>query len=159
MIDGISYRQPENLNTSITYGFELINTTELYPWWSFNASYSLFRTEVDGSNLGAEYSNTGLSWYAKFTSDFQLPYDMALQLTGNYTAPEIEAQGRDLARYYLDASIQRSFLEERARVSISVRDVFNTRRFAGENYTSEFFQTFERKRESRILLVNLRYSF
>lgn len=159
VIDGISYRQPENLNTSITYGFELINTTELYPWWSFNASYSLFRTEVDGTNLGTEYSNTGLSWYAKFTSDFQLPYDMALQLTGNYTAPEIEAQGRDLARYYLDSSIQRSFLDERARVSVSVRDVLNTRRFAGENYTSEFFQTFERKRESRILLVNLRYSF
>lgn len=159
VIDGISYRQPENLNTAITYGFEIINTTELFPWWAFNASYSIFRSEVDGSNLGTEFSNIGLSWYAKLTSDFQLPHDFALQLNGNYTAPEIEAQGRDLARYYLDASLHRSFMEDKASVSVTLRDVFNTRRFAGENYTSEFFQSFERKRESRILLVNLRYSF
>lgn len=159
VIDGISYRQPENLNTSVTYGFEIINTTELLSWWSFNASYSLFQTEIDGSNLEAEFTNSGLSWYAKVTSEMQLPYDLALQLNGNYTAPEVESQGRDLARYYVDASLQRSFLNDRARLSVTLRDAFNTRRFAGENYTSEFFQFFERKRESRILLVNVRYSF
>ncbi len=159
VIDGISYRQPENLNTATTYGFEIINTTDLYSWWSFNASYSLFRSVVDGTNLGPDFNNTGLSWYAKLTTEFQLPQEVGLQLTGNYTAPEIEAQGRDLARYYVDASLRRTFFKDQASVSVTLRDVFNTRRFAGENYTSEFFQTFERQRESRILLLNLRYSF
>lgn len=159
VIDGISYLQPENLNTALTYGVELIHTMEVLPWWAFNASYSLFRTEVDGSNLGREFSNAGLSWYAKLTTDVELPYELALQLTGNYTAPEIEAQGRDLSRYYVDASLHRSFMEDRVNVNLTLRDVFNTRRFAGESFTSEFFQAFEREWESRILLLNLRFSF
>ncbi|MEK6478856.1 TonB-dependent receptor [Catalinimonas sp. 4WD22] len=157
--DGISYRQPTNLNTSQTYGFELISTAQITPWWNVNASYSIFQTEVDGSNLGTDLTNSGLSWNAKLTTDVNLPYDIDFQLTGNYTAPEVEAQGRDLARYYADISLQRSFLEDKANLSVTYRDVFDTRMFAGENYGENFRQTFEYKRESRILLVSLGYNF
>ncbi len=157
--NGISYRQPTNLNTSVTYGLEIINSTQLFPWWSFNASYSLFQTEVDGSNLDSGYSNKGISWNAKMTTDFNLPYEIDLQLTGKYEAPEIEAQGRDLARYSMDMSVQRSFFKDKASLTLTVRDVFNTQRFAGENFGTNFRQSFEYKRESRIALVNLSYTF
>ncbi len=156
--DGISYRQPTNLNTSMTYGFEVIATTQLTSWWTFNGSYSIFRTEVDGTNLDADFTNSGYSWNAKLTTDVNLPWDVDFQLTGNYTAPEIEAQGRDLARYYIDMSLQRKIMNDRANVSVSFRDIFDTRNFAGENYGREFVQNFEYKRESRILLVTLGYS-
>ena len=157
--DGISYWQPDNLLSSMTYGFEVINSSRIFPWWNLNASYSLFRTEVDGRNIGSEFTNAGISWYAKLTTDFTLPQDLLFQLTGNYEAPEIEAQGRDLARYYLDASLNRDFFDDKVSVSLTLRDVFNTRRFAGESFSNEFAQTFERKRESRIFLLNVRYSF
>ncbi|WP_277479390.1 TonB-dependent receptor domain-containing protein [Catalinimonas alkaloidigena] len=157
--DGISYRQPANLNTSQTYGFELITTSQITPWWNVNASYSIFQTEVDGSNLGTDLTNSGLSWNAKLTTDVNLPYGVDFQLTGNYTAPEIEAQGKDLARYYADISLQKSLLSDKANLSVTLRDVFDTRRFAGENYGESFRQSFEYKRESRILLVSLGYNF
>jgi outer membrane receptor protein involved in Fe transport len=157
--DGISYRQPENLNTSETYGFELISTAQLTEWWTLNASYSIFQTRVDGTNLDTDFTNEGLSWNAKLTTDVNLPYQINFQLTGNYTAPEIEAQGRDLARYYVDMSLQRSFFENKADLSVSFRDVFDVRRFAGENVSPEFSQTFNFKRESQIVLVTLGYNF
>jgi len=159
IIDGISYRQPTNLNTSTTYGLEIINTTELFSWWSLNASYSLFQTQVDGTNLDDSFSNQGLAWNAKLTTDFSLPWDIDMQLTGNYTAPEIEAQGRDLARYYIDMSLQRKFLDDKGTINISFRDIFDVRNFAGENYGTNFVQTFEYKRESQIVLVSLGYNF
>ncbi|MFA0961081.1 TonB-dependent receptor domain-containing protein [Roseivirga sp. BDSF3-8] len=157
--NGISYRRPENLNSSTTYGFEIINNTEVTPWWKMNGSFSLFRTEVDGTNIDGNFTNSGVAWNTKLTTDFSLPADVGLQLTGNYTAPEIEAQGRDLARYYVDASVQRSFLEDRAKVSLSLRDIFNTRQFQGENEGEDFFQEFTYKRQSRIFLISASYSF
>jgi outer membrane receptor protein involved in Fe transport len=156
--DGISYRQPTNLNTSVTYGFEIINTTQLTDWWSVNASYSLFQIEVDGTNLGSDFTNNGISWNAKFNTDFKLPYDVDLQLTGNYTAPEIEAQGRDLARYYIDVSLQRPLFDDKGNISLSLRDIFDTRIFAGRNFGPDFSQSFEYKRETRILLLSMRYN-
>jgi len=156
--DGISYRQPSNLNTSMTYGFELIGTAQIAKWWSFNGSYSIFRTEVDGTNLDSDFTNSGYSWNVKVTTDVNLPLGIDFQLTGNYTAPEIEAQGRDLARYYIDMSLQKQLLNDKANVSVSFRDIFDTRNFAGENFGQDFSQSFEYKRESQILLVTLGYS-
>lgn len=101
----------------------------------------LFRMEVDSSNLSSDFNNEGYSWYTKFTSDFKLPAGIGLQFTGNYTAPRVQAQGTRFSYYYLDASLTRSFFNERARVSL----------------TREFRQTYERKRETRIFLLNLRY--
>ncbi|WP_020531177.1 outer membrane beta-barrel family protein [Flexithrix dorotheae] len=157
--DGISYRGPMNLNSSMTYGFEIINTTQFTNWWSINASYSLFQRIVDGTNINSTYENSGVSWYAKLNSDFSLPFDVDMQITANYTAPEIEAQGKDLARYYMDLSFQRSFFNDKGSASLSIRDIFNTRNFRGENYGEDFFQKFEYKRESRIAILSFSYNF
>jgi len=155
--DGISYRGPQNLNTANLYGVEFINTTEFTDWWNLNASYSIFESRIDGTNLDESFTNRGLSWYAKVTTDISLPLDINLQFTGNYTAPEIEAQGRDLARYYVDASLQRYFLNKQLTVSASFRDIFDTRNFRGENFGSNFEQTFERNRETQIILITASY--
>ncbi|SDK16837.1 Outer membrane receptor proteins, mostly Fe transport [Catalinimonas alkaloidigena] len=157
--NGISYRQPANLNTSKTFGLELIGVTEIFSWWNLNASTTLFRTQVDGSNLGQNFTNKGYSLNARLTSELQLPMDVSLQLTGSYSAPEIEAQGRDFARYYLDASLQRRFFNDKANVNLTLRDVFNTRRFRGENFGPNFSQTFNYKRESRYFLLSVGYNF
>ncbi|HKK38390.1 MAG TPA: TonB-dependent receptor [Cryomorphaceae bacterium] len=155
--DGISYRRPENLNTGETYGAEVIATAQPIEWWSVNGSVSLFQTEVDGSNIEGGRSNSGFAWNAKVTSDFDLPWDLDMQVTANYTAPDIEAQGRDFARYYADVSFQRDFLDNRMSASLIFRDVLDTRNFAGENFTDDFDVEFERKRETRIILLSLRY--
>lgn len=156
--DGISFRGPQNLNTADLYGVEFINTTELADWWNLNASYSIFESRIDGTNLDESFTNRGLSWYAKVTTDLSLPLGINLQFTGNYFAPEIEAQGRDLARYYVDGSLQRYFLNKQLSISASFRDLFDTRNFRGENFGPEFEQTFTRKRETQIILLTASFN-
>ncbi len=157
--NGVSERRPENLASGTTYGIELINTTEIAPWWNLNTSFSFFRALVDGTNLDADYTNDALAWNAKLVSNFVLPAKIDLQLTGNYEAPEAEAQGFDDERYYLDASVQRSFFDEKGSVSLSVRDVFNTYQFGSNAETEDFRQYFTYKRDTRIVLLTLGYKF
>lgn len=157
--DGISYSQPENLLSSSSYGVEFIGISEVNDWYSINGGVTLFRIDVDGSNISEEFTNSGFSWNAKLTQDFRLPHGINFQLAANYDSPEVEAQGRDLSQYYLDASLQKSFLEDRANLSLSLRDVFDTRRFAGNALTNSFSQDFYAKRETRILLMSARFNF
>ena len=157
--DGISYSQPENLLSSSSYGLEFIGTSEVNDWYSLNGGVTVFRIEVDGSNISEEFTNSGYSWNAKLTQDFKLPYGVNFQMAANYDSPEIEAQGRDLAQYYLDASLQRSFFDDRGNLSLSLRDVFDTRRYAGNSLTNSFSQEFYAKRETRIFLMTARFNF
>lgn len=157
--DGISYSQPENLLSASSYGVEFVGISEVTDWYSLNGGVTLFRIDVDGSNISEEFTNSGFSWNVKLIQDFSLPYGINFQLAANYDSPEVEAQGRDLAQYYVDASLQRSFFEDRGNLSLSLRDVFDTRRFAGNALTNRFSQDFYAKRETRIFLMTARFNF
>lgn len=157
--DGISYSQPENLLSSGSYGLELIGTAEVNDWYSLNGSFTLFRIAVDGSNISEEFTNSGFSWTAKLTQDFKLPKGFNFQIAANYDSPEIEAQGRDLSQYFIDMTLQRGFLGDKANLSLSVRDVFDTLRFAGNALTNRFSQEFTNKEETRIVLLSARFNF
>lgn len=156
--DGISYSQPENLNNAQAYGVEVIGSADLMPWWSVSSSFTGFRIKVDGSNLGEEFVNQGYAFNTKANADFKLPHDFTFQMVFNYDSPEIEAQGRDLSQYFLDLSMRKGFFDNKASLSLSLRDVFDTRRFAGNSLTNTFSQTFYAKRETRILLLSARYN-
>jgi outer membrane receptor protein involved in Fe transport len=156
---GISYSQPANLNTSVSYGAEVIGIVDLMSWWSLNGSITAFQISVDGSNIGEEFKNKGFAWNSKVMNNFTLPKGFSLQLVGNYESADIEAQGRDLSQYYMDASVQKSFMDNKGALSVSFRDIFDTRRFAGTSLTNTFRQTFYGKWESRIVLVSAKYKF
>lgn len=156
--DGISYSQPENLNSAESYGMEAIGVSEFASWITLTGSATAFIIDVDGSNISDEFVNSGVAFNTKITSDFRLPLGFTLQLVFNYDSPEIEAQGRDLEQYFMDASIQKTLFNKKASVSLSVRDIFDTRRFAGNSLTDTFSQTFYSKRETRIILLSAKYS-
>jgi outer membrane receptor protein involved in Fe transport len=157
--DGISYSQPENLLSAESYGLELIGTGEVSKWYSINGGLTLFRISVDGSNIGEEFTNSGFAWNVKVTQDFKLPFGFNFQLAGNYESPEIEAQGRDLAQYFIDGTLQKSLFNNKGSLALSVRDIFDTRRFAGFAQTNSFSQDFYSKQETRIVLLSARFNF
>ncbi|WP_373521820.1 TonB-dependent receptor domain-containing protein [Aquiflexum sp.] len=157
--DGISYSQPENLLSAESYGLELIGTGEVTEWYSINGGFTLFRIAVDGSNISEEFTNSGFAWNVKLTQDFKLPYGFNFQIAGNYESPEIEAQGRDLAQYFVDATLQKSLFKNKGSLGLSVRDIFDTRRFAGFARSNSFSQDFYSKQETRIVLLSARFNF
>jgi outer membrane cobalamin receptor len=157
--NGISYSQPDNLLSAQSYGLEWIGSSEVSSWYSLNGGFTIYRIDVDGSNISEEFTNSGFAWNIKLIQDFKLPFGFNLQFAGNYDSPEIEAQGRDLEQYYIDGTIQKAFFEEKGSISLSVRDIFDTRRFAGRALTNSFSQDFYSKQETRIVLLSARYNF
>ncbi|MEN2283105.1 TonB-dependent receptor [Algoriphagus sp. SE2] len=157
--DGISYSQPDNLLFAELYGVEFIGTAEIADWYSLNGGLTFSRIAVNASNISEEFTNEGFTWNAKLNQDFKLPLGFNFQIAANYESPEIQAQGKSLAVYYIDSSIQKSFMERRGSITLSVRDVFDTRRYAGNSLTNSFSQDFYSKQETRIVLLSARFNF
>ncbi|WP_425638787.1 TonB-dependent receptor domain-containing protein [Algoriphagus yeomjeoni] len=157
--DGISYSQPDNLNFAQLYGVEFIGTAELTDWYSLNGGLTFTRIVVDASNISEEFTNKGFTWNAKLNQDFKLPFGFNFQLAASYESPEIQAQGKSLAVYYLDTSLQKSFLNNKGSVTLAVRDVFDSRRYSGNSLTNSFSQDYYSKQETRIMLLTARYNF
>lgn len=126
-------------------------------WWDFNASYAFFNREIDARNSETDLITSNTSWNAKLQSNWKLGKSTNLQLTGNYRAPIVRAQGTRAAFHSIDLGFRHSFLKGRATFGLVFSDIFNTRQFGFETLTDEFRSAGIYKRESQIIRASLTY--
>ncbi|MBS1564005.1 MAG: TonB-dependent receptor, partial [Bacteroidetes bacterium] len=75
-------------------------------------------------------------------------------------APQPSAQGYINPSYGLDLAIRKDFLKNKAAsVTLSVNDIFRTRKYSYFSEALTFNQTYERRRDPQILRLNLAYRF
>jgi iron complex outermembrane receptor protein len=151
----------ENANSSNIYGAEIIAKIPLTKWWNATANLNLFETIINASNLSQGLSASGFSGFAKLNSDLKLFNIYTFQITGNYNAANVVAQGKTLASGGMDLAFKRDFLKNNvATLVISLSDVFNTERSRIQTYSSGvFFQDAITKPETRVLNINFTYNF
>lgn len=150
-----------NANSTNTYGSEIIVKVPVLKWWSATTNLNFFQTSIDADNLSKGLSNSGFSWFAKLNSEMKLAGTYTFQLTGNYNAPNIIAQGKIMATGGLDAAIKRDFLKNKTgSVVLSVSDVFNTQQYKVMTGSSNsFIQYAVTKPQTRVFKINFTYSF
>ena len=117
-----------------------------------------FSYDIDGQTVtGAADDN--FTWNARMQAGLMLPYDISLQVTGNYNARQVISQGYRKANYSVDLGVRKNFLNKALTLALNCRDVFNSRCF--ETYTSS--ETFTRHqkgwRNGRRVNLTLTWSF
>jgi len=151
----------ENGNYTNIYGAEIIVRTPVTSWWNATTNFNFFQTDINANNLSQGLSNTGFSWFAKLNSDMKLFKIYTFQLTGNYNAANVVAQGKVLAAGGMDAAVRREFMKNNAATLVlSLSDIFNTEESRVQTYSQGvFFQDAVTKPETRVLKISFTYSF
>jgi iron complex outermembrane receptor protein len=151
----------ENGNYTNIYGAEIIVRTPVTSWWNATTNFNFFQTDINANNLSQGLSNTGFSWFAKLNSDMKLFNIYTFQLTGNYNAANVVAQGKVLAAGGMDAAVKREFLKNNAgTLVLSLSDIFNTEESRVQTYSQGvFFQDAITKPETRVFKISFTYSF
>lgn len=157
--DGTTFTQPQNLNTGITYGLELIGKMQLLPKWDATLSFNFFQNEVRGANIDPVLNNSGFSWFSKLNTNIKLPKDFSVQINGNYEAPKVAAQGTLKEVYWLDIAVRKNLLKNKATLTVNVSDIFNTRKYTTVYDYPSYTQTTYRDRETRIGNISFTYRF
>lgn len=124
---------PVNLSVQDAYGFEFNYQHDFFKWWNANANvniyYAVTAGEYEDVNYGAEaFTSTG-----RLMNRFKV-WDSDLQLSFNYRAPRTTSQGRTLGIYTMDLGWSKDFWNDKATLTMSLRDVFNGRK--RRSYTS-----------------------
>lgn len=184
-LDSIFISSYENASSSNAYGLEVTAMNKIAKWWNLSTNVNVYNSEINGSNLEANLSNSQVSWFAKINSTFTLPYNISIQFTGDYTSKTILPPGRggggggrmygggNLSTangysdpvYGFDLAIKKEFLKDRsASISLSMNDIFATRVYRTHS-RSDFSKTIysiqenERFRDPQIVRLNLNWRF
>jgi outer membrane receptor protein involved in Fe transport len=141
------------LKNKFTRSIDITTTVNLYYRQLDGFSYIPENTETPVTGIAQE----NFSWDAKLLASFILPKMFSLQLTGDYRAKQLIAQGYRKANYSLDAGIRRVF--GKISVSINARDIFNSRKWHTVTSGTGFSQDSKNWRGGRFVGLNITYNF
>lgn len=154
--DGTTITTPQNLNTRDDYGFEFTYNVQAYKWWRINGNFNFFRSITDGGNLGESFQADTYSWLTRITSRTTIK-GTDIQLRGNYRAPRETTQGRRKAIYTFDLGFSKDIFKKKGSITLSVRDVFNSRKRIFETFGDNFYREGEFQWRARTTTLTINY--
>ncbi len=166
--DNVMYSTFENISRNQAAGIELVSKNRVAKWLNLtttvNGYYSsmndvYYDTDLDGVADLLYPKQQSFSWDIRLMGNFLFAKGWTAQLTAAYGSPRIVAQGRSRARYSVDLGVRKSFLDRKLNLSISIRDVLNSRRWASTTWGDNFWQYSEHAPHGTSFNVTLTYNF
>lgn len=174
-----------NANSSNVFGLEFTMRNTLAKWWELNTNLNLFSSKINIEDPNINEQERLYSFFGKINNNFKLPHNITIQLTGDYTSKTIlppggggggrggfgggggffgqsqsTSQGYIRPNYGVDIAVRYEFLKERrASISLSMNDVFRTRRSNIHSESPLFVQDAFRRRDAQILRLNFNWRF
>lgn len=157
----------ENVSNSVATGAELIVKNKLFRRIDLTTSLNLFYNKLDGFTYLPQGANEpvtsepldGFAWTTRVTANTVLPYDFLLQLTGNYNSRRVIAQGYMNPNGSFDAGLRKSFLDRKLHLTVTARNILNSRKTTNITSGSGFHQEYMRTRSGFTLGASLTYTF
>ncbi len=171
-----------NANSGRAVGAELTSQNTITKWWDMNSNVNLYNSYINTDNITGSSQEGMWSWFAKMNNNFKLPKDYKIQLSGTYqsksnlpvnqtssftpgsSAPpppggaQSAAQGYIYSNWGVDIAVQKSFLKNNAAsVTLSVSDIFRTRKM--QQYSISNFYIQDTYRLSDVPMIKLNFSF
>lgn len=157
--NGVLKVLPINVNNANSYGIESIVNGSIKKWFNFTLSANAFRNELDVSNINDTLSNAAWNLSTKLMTNFRLPKDYDVQLTGSYSTPRNTPQGKFYGFNSFDITVRKKLWRGKANIAMGVSDIFDKQQFRVKMDDSYFTSYVVRKRETRIFTVNFTYYF
>ncbi|MFC2124199.1 TonB-dependent receptor domain-containing protein [Bacteroidota bacterium] len=153
--DGILESTYDNLDTDHSYGLEATVNLQLFEWWRFTASSSIYQYTIEGDVSGEYVDNSSLSWNARLMSMFTLPMDMKLQLNSIYNSDRASAQGSRSGFMMTNFAIRKDFMNDKLGLTFQAHDIFRQMNFSNVSESEFFYSSSERRPETPMFSINL----
>jgi outer membrane receptor protein involved in Fe transport len=156
---GISTTQPINLATENSWGVEFSVDQSLFQNLDFTGSLNLFQSEREGTFEGRTYGSESDSFTSRIRIRWRFLEGWNFQANAFYRGPTQTTQGRRASSMFFGSGISKRLLDNRATLSLNVRDLFNTRLSDREIINSDSYTNSRYSWSSRSFRLNFRYNF
>ncbi|MCB0585323.1 MAG: TonB-dependent receptor [Phaeodactylibacter sp.] len=155
--DGTTLTRPENLATEDAYGLDVTFSASPAKWWDLDGNVNFYRSIINGNNIDTSFTADALTWNGRITSKMEIWKSVDVQARLNYRAPRNTTQGRNKAYYFVDLAMSKDILDSKATVTLSVRDLFNSRRWRYIFEDDDFYSRGDFQWRARQVILTFNY--
>lgn len=150
---------PINLSTNERYGFEVGGMYNPNKWLQLNGSFNFYESKTEGFYNDVDYGNKSSSYFARFSGKVKFPGKLDWQTNAFYRGPSESAQTKTDGMLSFDMALSKDIMNDDATLTLSVSDLFNTRKRSSYTFTDTFNTDSEFQWRSRQVSLSFTYRF
>lgn len=149
------------------WGAEFTIQKKLFKNFDFVYNIDLQHRKTSARINDLNLSNSGFNWETKLILNYKTGDEssaffknLSFQWMADFESPRVIPQGREKSRFVSDFAMRKEFLKDKAAsLSLSVNDIFNTRRYGTIYDTESFYQDSYRRWSVRTFRITFSYKF
>jgi outer membrane receptor protein involved in Fe transport len=162
--DGVQFRFPINFAREKAWGIEFSADQEIGDIFTLNGSANLFQSEMDGTYEERSFNSSSDNFQARMRLRWEIFDGLNYQASLRYRGPSDTPQGTREGMTMTDTGISYDVLDERAKITFNVRDVFDDQNFnhtvnTDGNPNTEYFTQRQFSWSTRSFSLNFQYFF
>jgi hypothetical protein len=157
--EGVMVMTMENLDHDQSLGVEANANIKLTSWLTMNPIGSIYDYRLTETSSGEDVKKHSTNWSASIEFAANLNTGTKIRLNGNYDSPSVTVDGTQEGTFYVGLSARQDFLDNNLSVTISVRDLLDTRRMKGTSEGDNYISYNEGWRKAPIISLSLSYKW
>ncbi len=157
-VDNVNTTIPLNIGTNGSTGFEFNGKYDPFKWVTLNADLNISIFDRRGSYAEQSFDFTGQKLTSRLTTQFKLPADVDLELTGNYLSGYRTVQSDISGFAFLDMGVRKKIMKGKGVINVSVRDVFSSR-IAESIIDRTDYYLYSSQQRGRFITLGFSYGF
>lgn len=158
----------QNAGKSYNTGIELLFSQKATPWATFSVNLNGYQNVIDAFTVVNKYPVENVytadredlfSGNMKFNVLFHLPRKTEAQLSVVYQAPDLIPQGKNFARFSIDAGLKKGIQGGKGELFVNASDIANTLQLKKEITGNGFRYVSTDYYETQVIRVGYSYKF
>lgn len=155
----VSFQTTANLNTINTFALSVGFGLPVAKWWNVEGGIEAFDQRINSPLDGTTLRTESLGITANISNTFVLPKGIKAELSANYMSKLKYGMLNLNSNWALNASVSKSFLNEKLSVALSINDIFFTGYVTGSIDFNGMDVYINTQDETRVGWLTLRYNF
>jgi len=149
----------ENVGTDYAFGTETMLYLAQFKWWNVNLMGNVYHYRIKGEIYGEPFSEENFNWRVRLGNTFKLGSATNVQVNSFYNSPRVTSQGERKGFFSTSAALKQYIIDKSLSVTLQVRDVFRTSKFAYTSEGTNFYSHSQFTHESPTVTLTITYNF
>lgn len=154
----ITYSSPENVGNSWSTGLEVMGGVNIFRWWNFNASSSMYwyrlKVDIERTERKEEKFRTDI----KLNNTFILPKSFTFRWAFHYNSPQVLVQGEQTGFFNSNMSLVKGIKNNTWRFTFAWSNIFDSYQYTSKMKGDGFFIE-NKKRNHSYVSFRIAYRF
>lgn len=160
LISGIISTLPGNSDYGDYFTIQAMYGKQVLPWWYTSSNAILSKRSFKGEFNGSLLESEGLASLAATSyNSFSISKNFSVMFLFNYRGKSVDRTITNKAFTYVTAGIRQQFLNKKASIQLNAMDIFKSYRNEYQQNSGLVKQLWRNKFETRMVKLNLSYSF